>query len=325
MVYATTMVRNRRAGTSGARCFARPPSKGRIAMFRTDAAPPARPGGHTVHQLAALSGISDRTLRYYDSLGLLLPRPRRKRLPTVRSGGGGSLAANSVLPGAWAGAGDDPRSADTPGYDRAAALTEQLAALRAEQARLTRLAETLAKTLAAMKGETTMNDTEKFAGLKARAITENETRYGGDPRALRGGCREYRQRARQRDDRSSVAARGGAAHHGFIEDALKAAVADGDPAGRPAQTLCALHREWLCCYWAPGMYTPQAHAGLGQMYLADERFKAYYDRIVPGGAAFWPRRCRCTPGFEHGSPAQIFQQNPRQKAVLPLFAGDSVF
>lgn len=285
MVYATTMVRNRRAGTSGARCFARPPSKGRIAMFRTDAAPPARPGGYTVHQLAALSGISDRTLRYYDSLGLLCPAHAENGYRLYGPAEVDRLQQILFYRELGLALGTIRALLDTPGYDRAAALTEQLAALRAEQARLTRLAETLAKTLAAMKGETTMNDTEKFAGLKARAIAENETRYGEEIRARYGEDAVNTVNARVKGMTEAQWQRAEALRTG-IEDALKAAVADGDPAGRPAQTLCALHRERLCCYWAPGMYTPQAHAGLGQMYLADERFKAYYDRIVPSGAAF---------------------------------------
>ena len=34
--------------------------------------------------------------------------------------------------------------------------------------------------------------------------------------------------------------------------------------------------------WAK--YSPQAHKGLGQMYVADERFTAYYDAGTPGCA-----------------------------------------
>lgn len=37
-------------------------------------------------------------------------------------------------------------------------------------------------------------------------------------------------------------------------------------------------------YW--GNYTKEAHAGLAEMYVHDERFKAYYDRKQPGTAEF---------------------------------------
>ena len=35
-----------------------------------------------------------------------------------------------------------------------------------------------------------------------------------------------------------------------------------------------------------GEYSPEAHAGLAEMYIADERFTAYYDKAVKGGTKF---------------------------------------
>jgi hypothetical protein len=34
------------------------------------------------------------------------------------------------------------------------------------------------------------------------------------------------------------------------------------------------------------MYSPQAHKALGEMYVADERFTAYYDKIAVGATEF---------------------------------------
>lgn len=58
----------------------------------------------------------------------------------------------------------------------------------------------------------------------------------------------------------------------------------GDPAGPLAQKAADLHRQWLSFYW--DNYTKEAHAGVAQMYVDDERFKAYYDRNQPGTAEF---------------------------------------
>ncbi len=49
-----------------------------------------------------------------------------------------------------------------------------------------------------------------------------------------------------------------------------------------------LHKEWLCFYW--NHYTKEAHLGLAQMYVDDSRFRAYYDAVAPGCAAFFTRR-----------------------------------
>jgi hypothetical protein len=43
-----------------------------------------------------------------------------------------------------------------------------------------------------------------------------------------------------------------------------------------------LHRQWLSFYW--DSYSKEAHAGIAQMYVDDERFAAYYDAKQPGGA-----------------------------------------
>ena len=70
-----------------------------------------------------------------------------------------------------------------------------------------------------------------------------------------------------------------------IRARLEGAVAAGlDPAGEEGRALAALHRDWLAFTWPS--YSPQAHAGLAEGYVADPRFTAYYDRGRPGCAAF---------------------------------------
>ena len=67
--------------------------------------------------------------------------------------------------------------------------------------------------------------------------------------------------------------------------ALTAAVRAGEvPAGAEGLRIAELHRQWLSFSWAN--YTPQAHAGVAQMYVADSRFTAYYDKEQPGCATF---------------------------------------
>ena len=58
---------------------------------------------------------------------------------------------------------------------------------------------------------------------------------------------------------------------------------------RPASrhSVPDLHRQWLCRVWPDGTYTKDAHRMMGEMYVGDERFRAYYEAIVPGCAAFF--------------------------------------
>ncbi|PRR79907.1 HTH-type transcriptional activator TipA [Clostridium liquoris] len=69
-----------------------------------------------------------------------------------------------------------------------------------------------------------------------------------------------------------------------VTKTLSAAFKTGDASGELAQKAADLHRQWLSFYW--DSYSKEAHAGIAQMYVADERFKAYYDKEQPGTAEF---------------------------------------
>ena len=71
---------------------------------------------------------------------------------------------------------------------------------------------------------------------------------------------------------------------GEVKEILAEAFKGGDPASELAQKAVDLHKQWLTYYW--DSYSPEAHAGLAQMYVDDERFTAYYDENQPGTAAF---------------------------------------
>src|SRR5699024_9244893 len=65
---------------------------------------------------------------------------------------------------------------------------------------------------------------------------------------------------------------------------LKEAKETGDPTSDVARELVKKHKQWLMYSWTS--YSKGAHAGLAEMYVADERFRDYYDKEVEGGAQF---------------------------------------
>ncbi|MNZ83032.1 HTH-type transcriptional activator TipA [compost metagenome] len=67
-------------------------------------------------------------------------------------------------------------------------------------------------------------------------------------------------------------------------ETLLQAMEHGDPASVLAQKSADLHRQWLSFYW--DSYSKEAHAGVAQMYVDDERFTKYYDKHRPGLAEF---------------------------------------
>ena len=240
---------------------------------------------YTVKALAKLAGVTPRTLRWYDREGLLKPLriteagyriygPKQvDRLQLIlfyRALGLELSAIRSML--------DDPR------FDRLTALQSHLAELEARRARLDELILTVRKTIAEATGGTPMTDQEKFEAFKRRVVAANEEAYGREIRAKYGDAEADRANAcvlaLTQEEYNQWKALGGEIH-----SALVAAVQAGaDPAGPEGQHIAALHRRWLSYSWEA--YTPQAHAGLAELYTSDPRFTAYYDWEIPGCAAF---------------------------------------
>ena len=241
---------------------------------------------YTVKDLARLTGLTPRTLRYYDAIGLLCPRRGRDndyrlygpeevdRLQQIL------LYRDMGLP-----LEEIKNLLDAPGFDRTSALREHLERLRERRRAVDALIRTVQNTLSDIEGGSTMTDEKKFEGMKQRVIAENEAAYGGELREKYGDAAVEAHAARlrgmsqqeweetQRDEERYKAA-------------LRRAVGTGDPAGEDAREAVRLHAAWLAHYWPEGAVTPKAHAGMAEMYVQDQRFAAYYDEVAPGCAAF---------------------------------------
>jgi DNA-binding transcriptional MerR regulator len=241
---------------------------------------------YTVSGLAKLAGVSTRTLRYYDECGLL---------PTRRNSSNGYRVYDQegvdrlqqILFYRELGVGLDEiaRILSAPDFRPLAALDGHLAALKAKREQLDALIQNVEDSIRAMKGETTMNDDEKFEGFKRKLIDDNEKQYGAEARAKYGDGTVDRSNARLKG-----MSEGQYAEHERmtreLNDVLKAAYEQGDPASPFAQRACELHGEWLRFWWDEGTYTKEIHLAMGQMYVDDLRFAAYYDKIAPGLAVF---------------------------------------
>lgn len=80
-----------------------------------------------------------------------------------------------------------------------------------------------------------------------------------------------------------------------IREELNAAVKAGEsPEGEKARHIVRLHKEWLGMNWK--QYTPQAHIGITEMYVADPRFTEYYDKDIAGCAEFLKKAVLCWVG-----------------------------
>lgn len=242
---------------------------------------------YTVDKLAKLSGVTPRTLRYYDQIGLLRPAgtaPNGYRLYGDRE----VDLLQQILFYRELGLSleDIRRLLYAPGFDRQAALEEHLTALIAKRERVDTLIGNVRKTLRSLKGEEFMTDKEKFEGFKRQALAENERQYGEEIRQKYGDAVVDAANARFRDMSAETVRKAEDLNREVIR-LLKEAKTAGDPGGETARLACDLHREWLELHYPEGLYSKELHRSLGEMYEADERFKAYYDREGDGLAAFF--------------------------------------
>src|SRR5690606_23447258 len=142
---------------------------------------------YTIKQVSELSGVTQRTLRHYEQLGLLNPRRKSgsgyrlyskedlKRLQTVlfyRELDFDLATIKAIM--------------EDPGFSTLQALEGQRKRLLARRSRLESLLRTLETTIAEQRGERTMTDKERFEGLKKNLIEENEKKFGKEIRARYG-------------------------------------------------------------------------------------------------------------------------------------------
>ncbi|WP_432361965.1 MerR family transcriptional regulator [Sporosarcina sp. UB5] len=226
-----------------------------------------------VKEVAELTGVSVRTLHHYDEIGLLVPDNvteagyrvySDENLTTLqqilffREVGFPLKKIKELL--------------DSPSFNRLEAFELQRDMLVAKRRQLDVMIETIDKTLQSERGEMTMTNEEKFKGFD----------FSSNP---------YEQEARDRwGDEAVDKANKNVAQFGEEEQqemnriySSLAALRSTDPASAEAQAAIA---NWYTFLNKIGHYSLEAFAGLGEMYVADERFTKNIDQFGEGLAVF---------------------------------------
>lgn len=229
----------------------------------------------TTHDVVVETGVTSRTLRHYDAIGLLKPtRDGATRL----YGRAAMLRLQSILVLRELGIPLDQIGELLDGEsDPAAALARHEKSLTRKVAQLKEQISAVRATRDALKkGHTLMPDFSGFNNEKYR--DEVIERWG----------QEAWDRSQawwdsfSEDDKADFAAT-----HERLQDAYDAAQNSGLPIEDPrVQAIVARHREWIQAGWGGQTVTDEAFAGLADMYVADERFAANYTRKHEGGAVY---------------------------------------
>ncbi|HWL63137.1 MAG TPA: MerR family transcriptional regulator [Steroidobacteraceae bacterium] len=235
----------------------------------------------TVRQLAAISGVTVRTLHHYDEIGLLKPasvgangyryygRAELLRLQRILFHRELGVPLNEIA-----------GLLSLEGEDQVGVLLRHRGKLEAEGARLAILIDTIDRTIASIKGESSVSNAELYKGFSAEKQAEYEAwliEQYGEP------MREDIARSRKRHDASTPEQQAAMmAELQQVEEALAEACRRGiDPSSNAVEGLIRRHRAWVASMWDKPC-PPEAYAGLADLYLSHPDFVARYEKITPG-------------------------------------------
>lgn len=230
-----------------------------------------------IKEFARLTGVSVRTLHYYDEIGLLRPafvdekngyrdydEKSLERMVEILFYRELEFPLKSIA-----------EILSSPDYDKTAAICKQKELLKLKKDRLEKLISALDK---AEKGEIPMNTFNNNEYETARR------QYADEAKQRWGNTDAYKESEKKTAGYS-------ADKWGEVNAGLNAVLAefasikdDEAPESEKAQLLV----KKLQTYITDNFYTctPEILAGLGQMYVADERFKSNIDKNGSGTAEY---------------------------------------
>ncbi|TVL92156.1 MerR family transcriptional regulator [Streptomyces sp. SAJ15] len=237
---------------------------------------------YSVGQVAGYAGVTVRTLHHYDEIGLLRPSGR-SRAGHRRYDDADLDRLQRILFYRELGFPLDEVAAllDDPDADPREHLRRQHELLTARIARLQEMAAAVEHAMEARAMGINLTPEEKFEVFgdhdPDQYAEEVEQRWG-DTDAYRESQR--RAAAYTKEDWLRIKREGEE-----LVERLAALMASGAAPDSPAATdLAEEHRSQITRYHYECSY--EMHGCLAEMYVADERFTAFYDATAPGLAAF---------------------------------------
>jgi len=234
---------------------------------------------HGVKDVARLTGVTVRTLHYYDQLGLLVPSERTEAGYRLFSDAD-LLRLQQILIHRELGCPLEriKRILDDPAFDRRRALLEQREKLVERAGRTDAMIRAVDAALEAIEGGSKMDAREIFAGF-------DPAEHEDEARRRWGGTNAYQEASRRtagysKEDWRRIKAEDEALMKALAEQ-LRAGAAPDDP---KVLELAEQHRRHIDRWYYP--CSRARHTGLAELYVADPRFAAAFDRHAEGLALF---------------------------------------
>lgn len=244
---------------------------------------------YTTKELADLAGISPRTLRYYDQIGLLVPARTENGYRAYSSADVQRLQQILLLRSCNVRLESIEEALNKTEVDLPVMLHDHLAFLYREREKLDKTIAAVKLTMIGLEDFYKVNDAERFKQIKKQAVDDFEEKYGEEARALYGAPAVERTNERMLSmSRTAWDAKEELEQR--IKDNLIVAIASGDPASPESKLVAEMHAQWIKVCWGEDAYSLKAHAALAESYTADPRFSDYYDSACGPGASAFLRR-----------------------------------
>lgn len=235
---------------------------------------------YTINKLAKISGVTVRTLHYYDQIGLLKPSyisengyrhyEERELLLLQQI----LFFRELVFP-------LDKIKAIivSPDFNIVDALKDQKRMLELDQKRRGDIINTIQRTIKKLQGEIEMQDEELYGGLTREQ--QEEYKKEASERWGEGTVKEsYRRLNQLTAEQQKVLFNEGVEVTKAIAEAAESGLA---PDSDDVQALIQRHYNHINFFYT---CTLEIYRGLGEMYVNDPRFTAYYEKFGPGLAQY---------------------------------------
>jgi DNA-binding transcriptional MerR regulator len=231
-----------------------------------------------VGQVAGFAGVTVRTLHHYDAIGLLVPS-ERSRAGHRRYGDADLDRLQQVLFYRELGFPLDEVAVllDDPAADPHAHLRRRHELLTARIERLRTMAAAVEHAMEARRMGIDLTPEERFEVFG----DQDPEQYAEEAEARWGGTEAYAESQRRAASYTKEDWRRMQAEAADWGERYGALMAEGEPAtGERAMALAEEHRRHIGTWFYACSY--EMHKNLADMYVADERFTAYYDALRPG-------------------------------------------
>jgi DNA-binding transcriptional MerR regulator len=233
---------------------------------------------YTIKGIADLAGVTTRTIRYYDEIGLLNPA-------NIGDNGyryydqGSLLRLQQIL---FFRELDVPLKdiqliMSRPDFNLLGALEKHRSSLQSRAKRLGKLIETVENTIATIRGESIMSAEEYFEGF-------DETKYEGETRERWGNTPQYAESQKKwasysKEQKEAIKAEGGEITIRMVSKDPNASPEDPDVQAAIGDYLAYINKYFYT-------YDAEFLRGLVELWVEDARFAINFERVREGGAEF---------------------------------------